>query len=208
MLKLYDYYRSTASFRVRIALNLKNLAYEILPINLLKNEQHALLYKSVNPQSLVPTLVYEDQFITQSLAIIEFLNDLYPDPPLFPTPPLQKAEVRAFALAIIADLHPLNNIGVLQFLKQVGVTEDQKDIWYAHWIAKGLSALEDKLSRKGPHLTDYCFGDAPSIADICLVPQLYNARRFSCDISHYPTLIKIDAHCQQHPAFIKAWPQG
>lgn len=207
MRKLYNYYRSSASFRVRIALNLKGLDYQEIPVNLLNNEQHLPDYQAINPQSLVPTLDDNNHIITQSLAIIEFLDESYPHPPLLPKDPFQKADVRSFALAIAADMHPLNNSGVLQFLTQkLALTEEQKMVWYRHWIAKGLASLEKKLSISG-HSSDFCFGNIPTLADICLVPQLFNARRFSCDMSAYPTLIKIDAHCQTHPAFIKAWPK-
>jgi len=206
MIQLYDYYRSTACFRVRIALNLKALDYKIIPVNLLKSEQSREEYLAMNPQGLVPTLKHDDKTISQSLAIIEYLDEIYPDTSLFPKDAFLKAEARAIALMIAADMHPLNNIGVLQFLtKNLDLSEDQKNKWYAQWIAKGFTALEKKLSAF-QHTDAFCFGDTPTIADICLAPQMYNARRFSCDISAYPTLIKIDAHCQKHPAFIKAWP--
>jgi len=208
MLTLYNYNRSSASFRVRIALYLKGLDFQDIPIHLLNQggEQFSPSYQAINPQSLVPTLIENDNIIAQSLAIIEYLDDLYPTPPLLPSDPYQKACIRACALNIIADIHPLNNLRVLQYLtRELGLSEEQKQQWYHHWIATGLSALEKKLS-SSPTTGDYCFGNVPTLADICLVPQLYNARRYQCDLTPYPTLVKIDAHCQKAPAFIKAWP--
>lgn len=209
MLKLYNYYRSSASYRVRIALNLKELDYQEIPIHLVNNggEQHSAEYQAVNPQGLVPTLQDGDHIIHQSLAIIEYLDEVYPYPALLPEDPYQKAFTRAIALEIAADLHPLNNLRVLKYLTQeLGVSEEKKSQWYQHWVAKEFSALEKKLSSS--KLTgEYCVGDSPTLADICLVPQMYNARRFSCDITPYPTLVRIDAHCQQQPAFIKAFPK-
>ncbi len=209
MLKLYNYFRSSASFRVRIALNLKQLKYTEIPIHLLKNggEQYAKEYHTLNPQSLVPTLVDDDKIITQSLAIIEYLDELHPLPKLLPSDPYQKAFVRSFALAIAADLHPLNNLRVLKYLnEELKITENQKKQWYQHWIATGLSALEKTLTQSN-QVGKYCFGDTPTLADIFLIPQLYNARRFACDLSAYPTLVRIDAHCQTQSAFQDAWPQ-
>src|SRR3990167_2288649 len=209
MLKLYNYYRSSASFRVRIALNLKKIAYEDIPIHLLNNggEHYSAEYQTINPQSLVPTLQDGEKIMTQSLAIIEYLDELQPLPPLLPSDIYHKALVRAFALNIIADMHPLNNLRVLKFLTQeLDVSEEKKMHWYHHWITKGLTALEKQIvSLK--LADDFCFGSSPTLADICLVPQLYNAQRFACDIIAYPTLIRIDAHCQTLSAFTDAWPQ-
>ncbi len=206
MIQLYNYYRSSASFRVRIALNLKELDYQEIPVNLLKGEQHSAEYKAINPQGLVPTLKMGDITLSQSLAIIGYIDELHPHPPLLPKDAYLKAQVRAFALAIAADIHPLNNSGTLQYLiKEIGLSEQQKTAWYQHWVAKGLQALENSLTaKKEQH--DFCYGNTPTLADICLVPQLYNARRFMCDVSPYPNLVRVDAHCQRHPAFIKAWP--
>ncbi len=207
MIELYNYYRSSASFRVRIALNLKGIEYKDIPIHLVNNggEQHSPEYTTLNPQQLVPAYKDGNRIITQSLAIIEYLNEIYPTPALLPHDPFNKAKVRAFSLAIAADLHPLNNLRVLQYLtKNLNLSEDQKNSWYHHWIHKTFSALEKQLSLND---NDYCFGDAPGLADIMLVPQMYNARRFACDTNPYPTLTRIDAHCQKHPAFQKAWPK-
>ncbi len=209
MIKLYDYFRSSASFRVRIALNLKKLDYDIIPIHLLNQggEQFLESYQQLNPQSLVPTLQHDGHTLTQSLAIIEYLDDIFPTPLLLPKDPVTKAHVRSFALIIAADMHPLNNLRVLQYLTtHHGITEEEKKQWYHHWLHNGLSALEKKLSTTSLS-KNFCFGDEPTLADICLVPQLYNAKRFSCDLNTYPLLQKIDQHCLQHPAFIAALPQ-
>jgi maleylpyruvate isomerase len=209
MIKLYNYYRSSASFRVRIALNLKKLPYEFIPIHLLNSggEQFSIDYLTVNPQGLVPTLEDGDKNINQSLAIIEYLDETHPNPPLLPNDPFHKALARSFALEIAADIHPLNNLRVLTFLThELGISEEKKTQWYQHWIHQGLAALEKRVVTTKMS-GDFCLGNSITIADICLVPQLYNARRFSCDLSAYPTLVSIDERCQNHPAFIEAWPQ-
>lgn len=209
MIKLYNYYRSSASFRVRIALQLKGLEYQTIPIHLLNNggEQFSPDYQKVNPQCLVPTLQDGEKIVSQSLAIIEYLDELYPEPPLLPNDLYQKALIRSFALHIAADLHPLNNLRVLNYLTQdLGLSEEAKIQWYQHWIAKGLISLEKTLA-SAEQTHDFCFGNSPTLADICLVPQMYNARRFSCELDAYPHLTRIDAHCQKHPAFVQAWPQ-
>lgn len=209
MIKLYDYYRSSACFRVRIALNLKQLDYEAIPVHLVNQggEQFFPEYLAKNPQSLVPTLQDGEKILTQSLAIIEYLNDLQPTPALLPTDIYLKAFARSLALQIAADLHPLNNLRVLNYLKQeFKITDEQKTKWYQHWMSLGLNALEKNLAT-AKLSGDFCVGNNISLADICLVPQLYNARRFDCDLSSYPTLVRIDANCQTHPAFSKAWPE-
>jgi maleylacetoacetate isomerase len=208
MLKLYDYFRSSACYRVRIALNLKELDYQIIPVHLINNggEQFSETYQSINPQSLVPSLYDGDKILTQSFAIIEYLDEVYRAPALLPNDPYKKALVKAFALSIVSDIHPLNNLRVLTYLKQeFNISEEQKKAWYQHWITKGFSALEKKLTTHNLS-GDFCFGDHPSIADICLVPQIYNAKRFDCDLSLCPTLMRIDANCQKLPAFIHALP--
>ena len=208
-LKLYDYFRSSACFRVRIALELKKLNYELIPIHLVHQggEQFSDAYQSINPQSLVPSLQDGKKIITQSLAIIGYLNDLYPSPSLLPTDSYLKAKVNAFALTIVADTHPLNNLRVLNYLTQeLNISDEMKTKWYQHWMIKGLTALEKQLNTiKAPQ--HFCFGDQASLADICLIPQLYNARRFNIDLSHYPTLVRIDEYCQLQSTFIKAWPK-
>ncbi len=207
MLTLYDYFRSSASFRVRIALNLKALPYKKMSVHLMKDEQHAPEFSAINPQHLVPVLQDDNKIITQSLAIIDYLDEVYPTPSLFPKDIYQKSLARSFALMIAADIHPLNNLRVLKYLTQkLELNDDKKNQWYQHWMKSGLTALENKLT-ESPFTGEYCFGSEPSIADICLVPQLYNARRFHCDLESYPTLVRIDAHCQKHAAFKAAWPE-
>lgn len=207
MIELYNYYRSSASFRVRIALHLKNIEYKNTEIHLINNggEHLSPEYEKLNSQQLVPTLKDGDKVISQSLAIIEYLDETYPTPSLLPSDPYQKALIRSFALHIAADIHPLNNLRVLEYLlNDLKISKEQKSAWYQHWIQKGFSALEKQLSILPGY--DYCFGDTPSLADICLVPQMYNARRFECDVSAFPRLMRIDAHCQRQPAFQKACP--
>jgi maleylacetoacetate isomerase len=207
MIKLYDYFRSSAAFRVRIALNLKNLPFEKIPIHLVNNggEQHSEQYRSLNPQELVPALEVDNQIITQSLAILEYLEEQYPEPALLPKDAVQRAHVRQIALAIATDTHPLNNLRVLQYLTNtLNVTEEQKNTWYQHWIAKGFVALEQWLKNTAGL---FCFGDTPTLADVCVIPQVFNAYRFNCDVAPYPTLVKIFNHCKELPAFKNAWPE-
>jgi len=208
MLKLYDYFRSSACFRVRIALNLKALDYEIIPIHLMNNggEQFSNTYRHINPQCLVPALCNRDKILTQSLAIIEYLEDIHPSPSLLPPDPYEKSVVRSFALSIAADIHPLNNLRVLNYLThKFNISEEQKTQWYHHWIEKGFSALEKQLTTY--QLSgNFCFGNNLTLADIYLVPQMYNAMRFACNLNAYPTLARINTHCLQHPAIMKAWP--
>lgn len=208
MLKLYDYYRSSASYRVRIALNLKKIGYDAIPIHLVNNggEQFSANYLKLNPQGLVPSLDIGGKIITQSLAIIEYLDEVHPEPPLMPADPLMKAHARAFALTIAADMHPVNNLRVLKYLTETfKISDAQKSEWYQHWLIKGFAALEQQIISTGAK-TPYCFGETPTIADICLVPQMYNARRFQCDVTPYPNLCRIDNHCQQEAAFSLARP--
>ena len=212
-LKLYTYFRSSAAYRVRIALNLKALDVDMAPIHLLRKggEQLEQAYRSINPEGLVPALVDENdeegsQVLTQSIAIIEYLDEMYPEPPLLPSAPLDRAYVRGIALAIACDIHPLNNLRVLRYLvRDLGASEDAKNAWYRHWCENGLAALEKRVSADG-RAGKFCFGDTPTMADCCLVPQLANARRVDTDLSKMPTLLRIEANCVQLDAFQQAAP--
>jgi len=205
-MKLYGYFRSSAAYRTRIALNLKGLEYEYVPVHLSKGEQRAASYRALNAQELVPTLIDDRGIFTQSLAIIEYLDERYPEPPLLPKLPEARARVRAIALAIACDIHPLNNLRALQYLiGPLGATDGAKNAWYRHWIEVGLDALETQLA-KDPATGTFCYGDAPTLADICLVPQLANARRFAIPLEPYPTLVRIDANCGKLDAFAAASP--
>ena len=206
-MKLYDYFRSSAAYRVRIALNLKGLVPERAFVHLRNNVQRSDDYLALNPQGLVPMLVADDgAVLTQSLAIIEYLDEAYPKPPLLPAAPAERARVRGIALEIACDIHPLNNLRVLQYLKNtLGVSEEQKDAWYKYWIDVGLEALETRLARD-PDTGRFCHGDTPTLADICLVPQLANARRMIIDVGPYPTLTRIEAAAISLPAFVDAAP--
>lgn len=209
MLKLYDYFRSSACYRVRIALNIKNVTFEMIPIHLVNNggEQFSPSYQGINPQSLVPSLQDGTKVLTQSLAIIEYLDEIHPTPALLPKSAYEKALVRSFALTIAADIHPLNNLRVLKYLtNDLKISEEQKTQWYQDWIAKGFAALEQRLATLNMS-GDFCFGNQPTLADICLVPQMYNARRFNCDLAAFPTLVTIDANCRKLTAFTNAEPR-
>jgi maleylacetoacetate isomerase/maleylpyruvate isomerase len=207
--RLFGYFRSSAAYRVRIALNLKALSCDAVPVHLLRGggEQHRPDYLQRNPQGLVPALETDDgAILTQSLAIIEYLDEIRPEPPLLPGGPLDRARVRAMALAVAADIHPLNNLRVLDRLRaEMGQGEEAVRAWYRHWVETGLAALE-QLVRRGPG-GGFCHGAAPTLADCCLVPQLANARRFACDLAACPTLVVIDARCRDLPAFAAAAPE-
>lgn len=189
-LVLYDYHRSSASYRVRIALNLKGAEYERVPVNLLEAEQQDKGYRARNPQGFVPMLEADGERITQSLAIIDWLDATLPEPPLLPSDPGERAHVRALALAIACDIHPINNLRVMRYLAGLGIDQGARDDWYRHWIAEGFDALE---ALAAPRAGRFLFGDAPTLADICLVPQMYNARRFELDPARWPTLARADA---------------
>jgi maleylacetoacetate isomerase len=205
--KLYGYFRSSAAYRVRIALALKGLAYEYVPVHLVKGEQRSESYRTLNAQQLVPTLADERGTFTQSLAIIEYLDERHPEPPLLPKAPEARARVRAIALAIACDIHPLNNTRVLQYLTgTLGASEDAKNAWYRHWIDLGLAALEAGLA-SDMATGVFCHGDRVTLADVCLVPQLANARRYKIPLEPYPTLTRIDAECQKLHSFAAAAPE-
>lgn len=209
-MKLYTFFRSSASYRVRIALNLKGLNYEQVPIHLRRGggEQWTSAYKAINPQGLVPTLEDGGRLITQSLAVIEYLEERYPEPALLPGDAADRATVRAMALTVACEIHPLQNLRVLNYLRnELKQGEEDVNRWARHWITLGLSALEQWVL-SAPKQGRFCFGDAPSLADLFLVPQLYNARRFGCDLSGYRSLVEIDANCVALPAFAKAAPEN
>ena len=208
MLQLYDYSRSSASFRVRLTLNYKKLDYKKIPINLLDNVQKSTEYLTINPTGLVPTLVDENgNLIWQSLAIIEYLDEIYPLNPVLPVNSLDLAYVRGLSLAIAADIHPLNNLRIKNFLKnQLGHNQDEIDLWYKHWIETGLSSLEQIITASKFYENCFCYKNMFTMADICLLPQLFNARRFNCDVSNYPTLLAIEANCKKYDYISSAYP--
>ena len=200
---LYDYFRSSAAFRVRIALNFKGLAPERRFIHLRKGEQRAQDYLQLNPQGLVPTLVVGKQNLTQSLAIIEYLEEAHPLPPLLPREAAQRARVRAFAMTIACDIHPINNLRVLKYLQAMGIDEPRRDEWYRHWVREGFGALESQL---GQRATTYCCGDNVTLADVCLVPQVFNAQRLDVDLAPYPRIRAVHEACMAVSAFADAQP--
>lgn len=209
-LVLYGYWRSSAAYRVRIALQLKGLAYEYRPVHLVKDggEQHAAAYAGLNPQELVPSLVDGERVFTQSLAIIEYLDEMYPESPLLPIDTRGRARVRALAQLVACDIHPLGNLRVLQQLEHaLGADEAQRAAWSRHWIATGFTALEAMLAND-VNTGTYCYGDEPGLADACLVPQVYNAQRWKLDLDGYPTIRRIHAACQQLEAFRAAAPEA
>lgn len=201
---LYDYWRSSAAYRVRIALNLKGVDYEQRSINLAAGDHKDDDYRALNPQGLVPMLEIDGQRLTQSLSIIMYLATRFPDPPLLPADVAEAAHVRSMALTIACDIHPLNNLRVLKYLKgQFDVSEDAKDEWYRHWIIEGFTALE---AMAVPAAGRFIYGDSPTIADICLVPQMYNARRFNVPLDAFPNLVRADASACEIDAFAQAHP--
>lgn len=207
MTKLYGYFRSSAAYRARIALNVKNIPYDDVFIHLARGDQHKA-FAALNPQRLVPALDIDGALLTQSLALIEYLDETRPEPPLLPKGALGRARVRALALMVACDIHPLNNLRVLKYLTgPLNATEDRKTAWYRHWVNEGLAALEASLARD-PATGVFCHGSGPTLADVCLVPQMANARRFDCPLDAFPTLRRIEAACLALPAFDKARPEN
>jgi maleylacetoacetate isomerase len=205
---LYNYFRSSASFRVRIALNLKGIAAELRSVHLLRDEQHAGDYTALNSQELVPTLLHGGHRLGQSLAIIEYLDEIVPEPPLLPQDHFARARVRQIAQAIACDIHPLNNLRVLRYLKHpVGANQEASDAWQRHWLNLGFQALETMIGQDR-QTGQFCHGDNPTLADICLVPQMANARRVNLDLDPYPTLRRIEEAAYRLPAFEAARPQN
>jgi maleylacetoacetate isomerase len=209
-MKLYSYFRSSASYRVRIALNLKGLPYETVPVHLVEGAQFSDEYRKLSVDALVPSLTLDDSqtTLTQSLAIIEYLEEVYPTPPLLPSSPLDRAWIRSLVLSIACDIHPLNNLRVLRYLVgDMQLSEEDKNRWYRHWVEQGLASIEKTLAadvRRGK----FCFGDTPGLADCFLVPQIANAQRMNCDISSLTTLMQINTHCLELDAFAAASPSN
>ena len=203
-MKLYTYFRSSAEFRVRIALNLKGMAFESMPVNLLKGEQTSPAYSEINPQQRVPSLALSDAVLIQSPAILEYLDETHPEPPLLPVGAVHRAKVRAVAALVACDIHPLNNSGTLAYLKrELGADKAAADAWYAHWVEKGFDAIE-KLLEPGP----YAFGSRVTLADVYLVPQVFNARRYKVPLEPYPRIVAVEAACMAIDAFRDAAPEN
>jgi len=209
MLQLYTYFRSSASYRVRIALHLKGLPFESVPVHLLKDggAQHAPAYQHINPAKLVPALIDDGHAVTQSLAIMEYLDETHPDQPLMPRDALGRARVRALAQAIACEIHPLNNLRVLQYLEHdLKLDEATRATWYRHWITLGFTAIEAILANNSATGV-FCHGDTPGLADCCLIPQIANSRRFQTPLEAFPTILRIEEACLALPAFQNATPQ-
>lgn len=207
-MQLYSFFRSSAAFRVRIALELKGLSFETIPIHLRKDggQQHSDAFQARNPDGLVPLLVDGDHVLNQSLAIIEYLEETHPQPALLPGDAGQRAHIRALALAIACEIHPLNNLRVLKYLKRtLEVSEDETEAWYCHWITLGFTALERRLAND-TRTGRYCVGDTPTLADVCLVPQVFNAQRYAMDLTPYPTVQRIFDACMALEAVQRATP--
>jgi maleylacetoacetate isomerase/maleylpyruvate isomerase len=207
-MKLYNYFRSSASFRVRIALQLKGLPYEYIPIHLVKGEHKKEAYTSISPSALVPTFVTDEgEALEQSMAIIEYLDETHPEPPLLPRDAIGRAKVRALSQLIACEIHPLNNLRVLKYLvHDMGLDDEKKTTWYRHWVRDGLEAFERELQRL-PAST-YCFGDTPTMVDCCLVPQIFNGKRFNVDFGGLTRTMAAFDNCMKHPAFQKAQPSS
>ena len=208
MLKLYHYFRSSTSYRVRVALNYKELDYELIAVNLVKGEQFDPEYLKLNPQGAVPTLIDDGFVVTQSMAIMDYLNEKYPGKSYYPDGLEARSFVRRIAQIVSCDIHPVNNLRVLKYLtNELGVEENQKIAWYQKWIHDSFNSVEELLKMNSFHKEGgYCCGETPTIADMCLIPQVYNARRFECDMDQFPLIQAVEDKCLAHPAFIKADP--
>ena len=205
-MELYNYFRSSASYRVRIALALKGLDYDYKPVHLARNEQFAESYAAVSAARLVPLLRDGDAVVTQSLAIIEYLDETHPEPPLLPTEPVQRARARALALDIACEIHPLNNLRVLRYLvRDLKLSDDDKNRWYRHWVETGLEVVERQLAAAP---TRFCHGNAPGLADCVLVPQIFNARRYECRLDHVPEVMRVFDECMKLDAFERTRPEA
>ena len=208
-LQLFSYWRSSAAYRVRIGLNLKGLAHDIVPVHLLHDggQQHSDVYRSINPQQLVPVLGHGNRRLSQSLAILEYLDEVWPTPPLLPSTSRERHRVRALSQLVACDIHPLNNLRVLQYFERDwNVPQPERDEWVRHWILEGFAAAEAMVAEH-PSTGTFCEGNTPSMADCCLIPQVYNARRFGVDMAQFPTLQRIEATCLELPAFDAARPE-
>ena len=207
---LYSYWRSSAAYRVRIGLNLKGLPYDIMPVHLLRDggEQRTEAFREANPQMLVPVLQHGQRMLRQSMSILEYVDEMWPERPLLPATARHRQRVRALAQVVACDIHPLNNLRVLQYFEnEWGVPQAERETWAKHWMAEGFAAFE-ALLHDHPSTGDYCDGDVPTLADCCLVPQVYNARRFGVDLSPYPTILRIEEACLRLPAFQAARPEN
>lgn len=202
-LTLHSAWRSSAAYRVRIGLNLKGLAYDTAPVNLVSSQHLEPAYAALNPQRLLPTLEVDGRALTQSLAILDWLDETVPEPPLLPADAFDRALVRSMAQIVASDIHPVNNLRILRALSGLGVDEAARDIWIQRWITDGFTALEAMIARHG---RGFAFGDAPGLADCCLVPQVYNAERFKTDLTPFPAIRAVAARCAEHPAFVAAHP--
>jgi maleylacetoacetate isomerase len=206
-MKLFDYFRSSAAYRVRIALNLKGIVYQHSGVNLLRGEDNSATYHDINPQGLVPALEHNGQILTQSLAICEYIDEINPEPPLLPGSALDRAKIRALAQVVACDIHPVDNLRVLKYLTTtLGISEEDKLTWYRHWIIEGLNGFE-KLLANGSGSGHFCYGDSATLADLCLIPQVFNAKRFEVDLTPYPRIRAIENHCLELDAFAKARPE-
>lgn len=207
-MQLYNYFRSSASYRVRIALALKGLEYDYMPVHLLKNEQLGPAFAQISPAGLVPVLQDGDKLLTQSIAIIEYLDETHPEPSLLPGDAVQRARIRALGQDIACEIHPINNLRVLRYLvRDLKVSEDDKNRWYRHWVETGLEAVERQLAGDADQ-NKFCFGAAPTLADCVLVPQIHNAQRMECRLDHVPTVMRVFGECMQLDAFSKTQPSA